>query len=303
MPNKILVAGLTNIEVTLQVESFPIQYSPVLYPFFGVNSAVSGVGFNIAKALSRLGNSVHFLSIVGHDPAQLLVKKALAEANIRPRFVLDGIEQTPHSVVMYDRAGRRQINVDLKDIQDRAYPQVLAEQALQDTSIAVLCNVNFTRPFLEAARHMGKIIATDVHAVSNIEDDYNRDYMAAAHILFMSHEQLPCSPEDWARWLMDRYGTEIIVIGLGVDGALLAVKNHHYMERIPAVFTRPVINTIGAGDALVAAFIDNYNRTHDPYQAIRKAMVFASYKVGATSAADGFLSRPELDQWCLKLAV
>ncbi|MBL8152583.1 MAG: carbohydrate kinase family protein [Anaerolineae bacterium] len=303
MPNKILVAGLTNIEVTLQVESFPIHYSPVLYPFFGVNSAVSGVGFNIAKALTRLGNSVNFLSMVGRDSAQLLVKKALAEANIRSRFVLDGMEQTPHSVVMYDRAGHRQINVDLKDIQDRAYPQVLAEQALQDTSIAVLCNVNFTRPFLDAALRMGKIIATDVHAVSNIEDDYNRDYMAAAHILFMSHEQLPCSPEDWARWLMDRYGTEIIVIGLGVDGALLAVRNHHYMERIPAVFTRPVINTIGAGDALVAAFIDNYNRTRDPYQAIRKAMVFASYKVGATSAADGFLSRPELDQWCLKLAV
>jgi ribokinase len=53
----------------------------------------------------------------------------------------------------------------------------------------------------------------------------------------------------------------------------------------------------------VAAFIDNYNRTRDPYQAIRKAVVFASFKVGATSAADGFLSRPELDQWCLKLAV
>jgi ribokinase len=42
----ILVSGLINIETTLKVDSFPIEYSPVRYPFFGVNSAVSGVGYN-----------------------------------------------------------------------------------------------------------------------------------------------------------------------------------------------------------------------------------------------------------------
>ena len=38
--NQILVSGLINIETTLRVEGFPIGYSPVRYPFFGINSTV-----------------------------------------------------------------------------------------------------------------------------------------------------------------------------------------------------------------------------------------------------------------------
>ena len=268
-----------------------------------MNSAVSGVGFNIAKALTRLDDSVHFLSLMGRDPAQKLVKQALADESIRGKYVLDQLDDTAHSVVIYDRHGNRQINVDLKDIQERVYPQVLFEQALATCSMAVLCNINFTRPFLERAKQAGKVVATDVHAIADMEDSYNRDYMGNADILFMSHERLPCSPEDWAHWLINRYGTEIAVIGLGSDGVLLSVKGHNFMERIPAVYTRPVVNTIGAGDALFSAFLHYYNQNHDPYDSIRRAMVFASYKIGATSAADGFLSAEELDVWFKRVTV
>lgn len=295
---RILVAGLINVETTVQVDSFPIQYSPVRYPFFGVNSAVSGVGYNISKALTTLGNSVRFLSMVGSDTARILVRAALEKDGINGKYVIDGLETTPQSAILYDRNGTRQINVDLKDIQERAYPQVLFEQALNGCSIAILSNINFSRPFLEAAKRAGKTVVTDVHAISNIEDDYNRDYMAAADILFMSHELLPTSPEDWARWVMHRYGTEVVVIGLGADGALLGVKSHHHVERVPAVRTRPVVNTIGAGDALLSAFVHVYNQTRNPYDAIRRAMVYASYKIGAASAADGFLSQDAFDDLC-----
>ncbi len=162
--SKILVAGLTNIEVTLKVEAFPIPYCPVLYPFHGVNSSVSGVGFNVAKALTRLGDTVNFLSLVGKDAVQKLVKQSLSDEGIRGKYVLDRLKNTPHSVVIYDSQGNRQINVDLKDIQESFYPQVLFQQALDDCSLAVLCNINFSRPFLELASQSGKPIATDVHA-------------------------------------------------------------------------------------------------------------------------------------------
>ena len=47
---KILVSGLTNIETTVKVEGFPIEYNPINYNFFGVNSTVSGVAINMGKA-------------------------------------------------------------------------------------------------------------------------------------------------------------------------------------------------------------------------------------------------------------
>ena len=53
---RVLVSGLINIETTLQVEGFPIPYFQVHYPFYGVNSSVSGVGYN--DELDRLCREV-----------------------------------------------------------------------------------------------------------------------------------------------------------------------------------------------------------------------------------------------------
>lgn len=298
----ILVSGLINLEITLRVERFPIDYSPARYPFFGVTSTVSGVGYNVAKALTILGSPVRFLSIVGQDPAGHLVRDSLERDGIPGDLVLHGMEHTAHSVILYDAAGRRQINVDLKDIQERAYPPALFEEALSGCDLAVLCNVNFSRPFLQQARKAGIRIATDVHTIADLDDEYNRDFMAAADVLFMSDELLPCPPEEWLRRVMDRYAPEVAVVGLGSRGALLAVRADGFVGRFPAVRTRPVVNTIGAGDALFSAFVHTYRRSGDPYGALEKAIVFASVKIGTVGAADGLLDSAGLDAVHAELA-
>jgi sugar/nucleoside kinase (ribokinase family) len=294
--SRILVSGLINVETTLQVEAFPIPYSPVRYPFFGVNSTVSGVGFNIAKALTTLGDDVRFLSMIGHDPAAALVHENLRSAGISAQYIMQALAHTPQSVILYDHNGDRQINVDLKDIQDRTYPEDLFDEALRQCSLACLCNINFSRPFLVKARRAGKLIATDVHAIASLDDEYNRDFMKAADILFLSDESLPTSPKEWVRTLVNRFGTEIVVVGLGANGTLLSVKRDRFLERIPAVKTRPVKNTIGAGDALFSAFVHFYNKSRDPYDAIERASVFASHKIGEAGAADGFLDEAALNR-------
>jgi acarbose 7IV-phosphotransferase len=291
----ILVSGLINIETTLRVDGFPIPYSPVRYPFFGINSSIAGVGFNIAKALTTLGSPVSLLSLVGQDFAGELVIKTLRSSGIRLDGVISSLKTTPQSVIFYDPQGRRQISTDLKDIQERTYPLEIFEDSLKTCSLAALCNINFSRPFLERAVKAGTLVATDVHAVHTLDDEYNRDFMQAAGILFMSDESLPCSPEEWARQIWSRYGTEIVVIGMGSQGALLSVRGDRYQERFPAVQTRPVVSTIGAGDALFSAFVHFYNKDGDPYEAMRRAMVFASYKIGEAGAAGGFLTEEGLD--------
>lgn len=293
----ILVSGLINIETTLQVEMFPIHYTAVRYPFYGIQSTVSGVGVNVAKALHTLGSEVRPLSIIGRDLAGDQARQALSQEGLDTGYVLAAMVATAQSVILYDLNGRRQINVDLKDVQEQVYPRERFEQAAEGCEVAALCNVNFSRPMLTWARERGMVIATDVHAIGDLDDEYNGDFMRAADILFMSDEHLPAPPEVWARRVLQRYGNDVVVIGLGAQGALLAVKEDDRALRVPPVQTRPVVNTIGAGDALFSCFLHVYGRTGDPYLAMRKAMVFASYKVGAAGAADGFLSAVELDRW------
>jgi acarbose 7IV-phosphotransferase len=294
--NKILVCGLINIETTLQIDSFPIHYSPVRYPFFGIESSVSGVGFNIAKALSVLGDSARFCSVIGGDDAAELVKIALQRNNIDQKYVIQALEKTPQSVILYDRDGKRHINTDLKDIQEARYPGELFRDAVKDCSLAVLCNINFSRPFLEETRKAGVPVATDVHVISSLEDPYNTDYMKHSNILFMSDEHLPCSPGDWIKRVHQKFGNQIVVIGMGSKGALLFVEKDNNISHFPAVPVGDIINTTGAGDALFSCFVHYFSKDANPYEAMQKAVLFASYKTGARSASDGFLEEGALEE-------
>ena len=162
---KILVSGLLNTETTTAVRGFPIHYYPIDYAFFGVNTAVSGVAFNLAKALKTLGDEVQLASMTWHDFAAAYIRDALQELDISTQYVQPKLRQTPSSVVLYDPDGKRQIYCDLKDIQETAY--AFNASILEGIDLVAACNINFNRPLLHLAKQTGKIIATDVHVLSD----------------------------------------------------------------------------------------------------------------------------------------
>jgi ribokinase len=292
--SRFYVSGLTNIETTLKVGGFPIDYAPCHYPFHGVHTGISGVGINIAYALKALGDDVNSATIVGRDFFSEWVRADFREHGISDEYIVSLIPETPQSVILYDPSGKRQINVDLKEVQETAYPEALFEKGTDGADIAVLCNINFSRRFLAPAKKKGLRIATDVHCVADLEDTYNRDFMLYADILFMSDEHIE-DPRDFIVRTAERYDNSIIVIGLGGSGALLYVKNEgvfHY----PAVSTRAIVNTIGAGDALFSAFIHFLAKGRSPHEALKRAICFASYKIGAKGAAEGFICEAEVEK-------
>lgn len=70
---RVLISGLVNTETTVRVRQFPVNYYPIDYPFFGVQTAVSGVAYNVAKALHTLEDSVTLLTMTGQDfPAEYI---------------------------------------------------------------------------------------------------------------------------------------------------------------------------------------------------------------------------------------
>lgn len=293
---KILISGLVNIETTIRVKEFPIEYNPIQYPFFGVTSNPSGVGLNLSCALSKLGNEVKLLSLIGKDSNALIIKKELEINHVETNYLINCLEETSQSAVLYDEAGRRQIYCDLKDIQDLSYNEAYFKEAVKDCSMLCLCNVNFSRNLLPIAKSMGKTIATDVHVISDINDEYNSDFMKYSNILFLSDENIEGSVEDFVKKIANKYNNDVIVVGLGKKGALLYVKEDNFIGTFPAVDTRKVVNTVGAGDALFSGFIHYYNKNSDPYEALKKAIVFASYKIGEKGAAQGFLNEDELEE-------
>ena len=209
--------------------------------------------------------------------------------------MLPRVAATPQSVVLYAADGRRQVVTDLKDVPELRYPAAEAEVALAPCDLAVLTNIAYTRPLLDLARRRGVPIATDLHTLTSLDDPYSQPWLMAATLLFMSGEQLPEPPAMWTRRIFERFPAEVVVIGLGPAGALLALRDGG-ITQVPAVTTRPVVSTGGAGDALLAAFLHGYLRRGDPERALRLAVVFAAHKIGVAGSSAGFLGAAALDE-------
>lgn len=286
---KIVVSGLINIETTLKVEKFPIEYTPVNYPFFGIESTISGVGYNVAKALHTLGDEVELVSIVGRDINGQNSIEIIEKIGINGEFLERAIEETAQSVILYNENGVRQINVDLKDLQETEYPVEKFARASENADISILCNINFSRQFLQREKEAGRVVATDVHVLSDIDDEYNREFLQYSDILFLSNEHICGREEKFVAEIYNKYHNKIIVCGLGKNGALIHVDKEGF-KRYSAVETRKIVNTIGAGDALFSAFIHYYAKDKNPHSALERAIVFASWKIGEKGAADGFLT-------------
>lgn len=288
---RIAVAGLYTLETNLRIEGFPLPYYPVTYPFHGITQAHAGVGLNVGVALTGLGHDVRLATLIGQDEPGDNLLAAL------PRFGLGGghvariASATSQSVILVAPDGNRQIHCDLKDLQENHYPQEKIDGLLTDAALAVVCNINFARPLIAAARERGIPIATDVHALSDFDDAYNRDFMVAAEILFLSHERLPCEPQEAITALRARFDPRILVVGLGANGALLSERGADTVH-VPAIAPHGVVNTIGAGDALFSAFIDQTLRGTRAPLALRNAALFAGTKISQSGATCGLLNAP-----------
>ena len=291
----ILVSGLLNTETTTAVRGFPIHYYPIDYAFFGVNTAVSGVAFNLAKALKTLGDEVRLASMTGHDFAAAYIRDSIQKLDISTEYVQPRLQQSPSSVVLYDPDGKRQIYCDLKDIQEMAY--AFDASILEGIDLVVACNINFNRPLLSLAKQAGKVIATDVHVLSDIRDEYNREFMEHADILFLSDEAVGNGYRDFLMQLAHAYPCRIIVMGRGAQGAAIYLRDTGEITEMPAASVGTVVNTVGAGDALFGAFLHYYTKGLAPLDALQRAQVFASYKITVSGASNGFVAEQVIEEW------
>ena len=291
--SKILISGLVNTETTVRVRQFPIPYYPIDYPFFGVGTAVSGVAYNIALALKTLGDDVDLLSMTGDDFPAAYIRQELHSAGIGTEHIQAKLKQTPSSVVLYDETGRRQIYCDLKDIQEISYG--FPEEICAGADIVAACNTNFNRELLRRAKAAGKTIATDVHVLSDIWDDYNRDFMEYADILFLSDEGIGDDYGEFMTELAHTYGSRIIVLGRGSKGAAMYLKEEDHIIELPAARVGEAVNTVGAGDALFSAFVHYYAKGYHPVDALARAQVFASAKIRVSGASKGFVTEAEVE--------
>lgn len=294
---KIIVVGNSLVEVSISEQISKLNDGVVAFAPNLIHTVVSGIGLNVAFSLQTLGNSPDFLTLIGQDQIGDLIYSFISKAGIPTGLVTRSEEESGIAIISYHAGKDPGMLLDLKKAHDDRSLSQLPPVNYSDYKLAICCFIGFSKPYLDGFSSAGIPIAADVQVLSDVNDPEKQAYLTNAEILFLSNQAIRGKELSFIKELQKRYGNHIIGVGMGEEGSLLALKSTEDIWHIPAVFTRPVVNTIGCGDALFSSFIHGFMESGDPLQAMEQAAVYASYKAGSNGASAGFLTAGEMDEW------
>ncbi len=295
--SKFLVAGVTQIETIVRVDKIPVSYSPLTSVADSIYTAMGGDAYNESLALEWLGDDVTFMSIVGRNQDLGIINPPDRKITLSTEYIIPQMKETPTEVVLYDKNRKQQIFEDIKDLRENVYDMSMVAPIAESCDMMVLANANFCRPFAKEAAARNKPIAVNIRSYKPEKEKYNTDFLEPAQVLYFSDDTLSEDPYEFIDRMSGTYGTEIIILGQGSEGLILFDKSKNLRVHYKTVKTNEVVNTIGAGNALFACFLHYYMENGDSVNAIKNALLFASYKIGYMGTSNGFMTTDQLEQW------
>lgn len=266
-----------------------------------ISCAPGGVARNAAENLARLGHETRFISVVGDDGygRELLESTAAAGVDVSACLVQSGRSSSCY-LSLHGADGEMAMAVNDMDLLDALTPTVLQTQTERlRRAAAVLLDCNLSPAVLEWLFAQSPPGPVFVDAVSAFKSARIRPWLARIHTLKVNRQEAAqlsgqgltslAKTRSAAAWFI-RQGVQQVAISLGSDGVFWqAADGSHGVEPACAV---PVINTTGAGDALLAGLLHAHLAGEPLAQAIRFASGCAALTL--TSAAANHPSLSEL---------
>ncbi|MEM6462052.1 MAG: carbohydrate kinase family protein [Pseudomonadota bacterium] len=261
-----------------------------------------GGGFNAARGLARLGNSVAMVSVRGGDAAGEAVALAVEEAGIADMAQVFLDRATPSYSAVIDDSGNLVIAIADMDLYDRFVHRQLSRKSIREAignADFVLCDANLPADTLGALSSMTEIRAKPLAAiaVSPAKAPRLTQALAKLAVLFVNASEAsalcdaPDQPEQWPQRLRD-LGVTRAVITNGT-GPVLGFDEEIVFRLMPPLTDR-IVDETGAGDALAAATIDALARGSVLCEAVRYGIAAAGVTVRSAHAA-----APDLDHQVL----
>ena len=296
--SKFMVAGFVQMETIVKVDGFPLSYKQFESIPDIINTSIGGAGFNEAMALKWLGNDVDFMSMVSRhmSNAQIEAYLKINEVDLSTEYVLPLLDGMPTSVILYSK-GKKQTFEEVNDIRHVDYDVKLLESHIQDKDMVLISNCNFCRPIIALAKKYNKPLALNVRSMRAEKIVNKEDFLKAADILYISDDDIEEDPYDCIKSCKEKYDPEIVIMGVGENGVIIYTREDNSFIDYKPVQTNEIVNTIGAGNALFSSFLHYYVKTKNPREAIKNALLFASYKIGFVGTSNGFMTEEQIQHW------
>jgi sugar/nucleoside kinase (ribokinase family) len=261
---------------------------------------VGQAGGYAARGYAQLGYKTAFIGSVGNDHNGRFVRDQLAGDGVDLSGLFLDPAGTGRSVNFMYQDGRRKNFYDGKGHMTLEPPLEQCRALLARCRLAHFSLPNWARKLLPVARALGLTIACDIQDVVSADDPYRREFVEQADILFFSDANQP-DPAALARTYLARNPAQIIVVGLGPWGCLLATTDglRHFG---PVQMADPVIDTNGAGDGLAVGFLSSYVlEGYSLDESVRRGQIAARHTCTQKATTSSLITADEMAQYANNL--
>jgi sugar/nucleoside kinase (ribokinase family) len=272
----VLVIGGVGIDTIVRVPSLPLTDvdSIGVEP---IESYLGHTGHGVTLGCHLLGLRAGLVDVIGDDAEGDRIRWAYDELRL-PLHVAIHPSGTRRSVNLVAPDGRRLSLYDGRHPAGLRVDPDLWRANVVHTQHVHVSIMDFARYALADAIAAGCTVSTDLHDWDG-RNDFHKDFATAADIVFVSTSDLPLDAVDW---IFANGRAEVVVAMAGARGSYLHVRNQP-TRHLPAVqlLDRPVVDTNGAGDAYVAAFLARYLDGVDWYDAALAGSIAGAWACGS----------------------
>ncbi|WP_345709651.1 carbohydrate kinase family protein [Kitasatospora paranensis] len=197
------------------------------------------------------------MDFLGDDPQGAMVLDAYRRHGLDFSH-LTSPAGTPRGVNLVDAQGRRFSFYDGRHPADLRLPREFYLPFLEQARHVHLSITGINRDLHPDIERLGRTSSTDLHAWDGVAE-HHRHYALRADLVFLSAAGCGNRPEELMRAILADGRARLVVATAGADGSYLLERGEREVRHQPAVDPgRPVVDSNGAGDAFVSAFLASW---------------------------------------------
>lgn len=278
-------------------------YGEILWDIIDDKKCLGGAPFNVACHLSRMGSSSYILSAIGQDELGSAALSKINQENVKTDFLKIHSTIPTGTATVFLNNGIPDYKFNYPNAWDNIELTEDQKNSILATDWDIFCfgtlaqrskisrlTLNSILPLINA-----KIRFFDVNFR---KDFFNREILQNCldytDILKMNDEELPVFakifdliPDSFSQdeflqqeklcfKICNQFNLKGIILTCGKNGAHGFFDGQHYCA-IPAKVT--VVDTVGAGDSLSAAFLNEYSKSGDVQKALEAGSKMADFIV------------------------